>query len=702
MNPNIANVIAWSYGLAGVAALAFALKLGFSWRGGLRSLALQAAVALTALWGFLGLTFALTGSGWALAGAGLADVLSIGGWYAFLLLLIARPHDDPVTVSKPGVIWLVSIAVAIVLYGLAAAAMSWLRVAPFGSPERLALFDALAAAVFGLVLLEQLFRNVAKDARWNIKPLCLGLGGAFVFDVYLFADALLFNRLDIDVWSVRGFVHALAIPLVAMSSVRSRDWTFRIGLSRRVAFRSAVLLVSGVYLLFMAAAGYYVRFFGGEWGRALQVALVCAGLFLFGLLAFSGAVRAKLRVLISKNFFSYRYDYRDEWLKFTQSLSSHDSELDLGQHVVKGLADMVESPAGALWQADASGRTLVQRARWNMPAIDATEVTAGALCQFLIKSGWVINLEEYRSSPDRYAGLERPVWLSGLPSAWLIVPLSTGRDLVGFVVLATARTHVDVNWEVTDLLKTAGRQAASFLGQMQAAESLLEARKFEAFNSMSAFVVHDLRTLVAQLTLMLKNFDRHQDNPEFQKDMLDTVRNVAARMNNLMLQLRVGTAPIEMPKLVNLGDVVRRIEQAKSLQGRPIGVEATPGILAVGHEERLEHVIGHLVQNAIDATASGGRVTVRAYGERGEAVVQVSDDGVGMTPEFVADRLFRPFQTTKAHGMGIGMYESQQYIQGLGGRILVESAPGAGTRVRITLPNPEPECTPLKGIRVIA
>jgi signal transduction histidine kinase len=118
-----------------------------------------------------------------------------------------------------------------------------------------------------------------------------------------------------------------------------------------------------------------------------------------------------------------------------------------------------------------------------------------------------------------------------------------GNDMIGFVVLASARANIDVNWEVNDLLKTAGRQAASFLSQMQATEALLEVRKFDAFNRMSAFVVHDLKNIVTQLSLMLKNAKRLHANPEFQQDMLMTVENSLDRMRQLMLQLREGATP---------------------------------------------------------------------------------------------------------------------------------------------------------------
>jgi putative PEP-CTERM system histidine kinase len=261
-------------------------------------------------------------------------------------------------------------------------------------------------------------------------------------------------------------------------------------------------------------------------------------------------------------------------------------------------------------------------------------------------------------------------------------------------VLVTARASIKMDWEVLDLLKTAGSQAASYLGQIQATEALLEARKFDAFNRMSAFVVHDLKNLVAQLSLLLRNAERHRNNPEFQRDMLLTVVNVVERMNKLMLQLRTGATPVEKPHPVNLEKVIRGVCAAKSEQNTSIEVDLTSGISAIGHADQLEHVIGHLVQNALDATSGRGKVVVRSRRENDTAVIEVTDSGVGMTPEFIRDRLFRPFQTTKETGMGVGVYESSQYVTGLGGQILIDSTPDVGTRVRVVLPLGHDASTP--------
>jgi putative PEP-CTERM system histidine kinase len=686
MNPNLPTVAAWSYGLAGMGYVAFALYLRAGWRGGIRGLALTVAIGLTAAWALLGLAYALTQAAPLYDVGALADVLRVGAWYCFLSLLAQRSANASGTADAPRPAWLVPVASALVVVGLAAQLALMSHFTVFGNPLRVATFDGIALNIFGLVLVEQLFRNAPDDARWNIKPLCLGLAGAFAFDLYLFADALLFNRVDADVWSVRGLVHALVIPFLALSTTRNRDWTFGIALSRRVVFHSTALIVSGAYLLFMAAAGYYVRYFGGDWGRALQVAVIFAALLALVAMAFSGSLRAKLRVIVSKHFFSYRYDYRDEWLRFTQALSARGGQRELGGDVIKGLADMLESPAGSLWLRDAAGRHFVQAARWNMPADAVAEPADSEFLRFLTETGWVVNLEEYRSSPERYRKLRLPHWLSEWPNAWLVIPLSSASELIGFVVLATARTRVDVNWEVNDLLKTAARQAATFLGQMQATEALLEARKFDAFNRMSAFVVHDLKNIVAQLSLMLKNAERHRDNPEFQKDMHMTVEHSVNRMKQLMMQLREGTTPVDAASGIDLVGIVDRILRTKANQQPGVELRLEANVAAQGHEDRLERVIGHLVQNAIDATPDDGRVWIRLAKRDGLAMIEVGDTGRGMTPEFVRDRLFKPFQTTKATGMGIGAYESFQYVQELGGRVEVDSVPDAGTQVRLLLP----------------
>jgi putative PEP-CTERM system histidine kinase len=687
MDSGTESLTAWSYGLVGACYLGFALRL-LQLRY-LRTpidrpkLAVISAVVFCALWGWLFLAYLISGQRVLLILGDVADLLRYACWISFLLLLLVPRASDK---AGQGSRWMLFAGGAVILFGAVSRVLEALDSNLLGEPVRLLLFSSLALPVFSLLLVEQLFRNATEDSRWNVKPLCLGLAGCALFDVYLYSQGVLFNRLDADAVSIRGVVHALMVPLLLLASTRRHDWISKIQVSRTAAFHSATLLIAGIYLIFVSSIGYYVRYFGGEWGRALQLVLVSFALLLLSVLALSGSVRARLRVFLGKHFFRYRYDYREEWLRFTKTLSSQNSPQEMGGNVVRGLADLLESPGGGLWVRDRGGPFFAQIARWNLAAVEAREEADSPLCQFMQQDGWVVNLEEFRASPRRYGTLTLPPWLQSIEQAWLIVPLTVADNLIGFVVLVRARTRMEINWETNDLLKTAGRQAASFLAQMQATEALLDVRKFDAFNRMSAFVVHDLKNIVTQLSLMMKNAQRHSQNPEFQKDMLITVENSLDRMRQLMLQLREGATPPGTAVGVDLCEIVDRIERSVMGRGRKLEVEIYHRIGTRGHEERLERVIGHVVQNAFDATDATGRVRLTLGRQGSQARLEVVDTGHGMSQEFIRERLFKPFQTTKQAGMGIGAYESFQYIQELGGKIEVDSELNKGTKVTILLP----------------
>ncbi len=678
---------AWSYGFA---ALGYAVLTLSLWRRGYaqakgewaKRTMLLGAVG-SAAWGGLMLAYLLSGIDWLLPLTRLVDGLRYGAWFWFLLTLLQLRQEGR---SEAGLGWLRPVAVLSVLLGVAGqviAALGWLdpQVA-----RKFVLFGQLSLPVVGMVLLEQLFRNV--DGRLALEHQAIepGFAGLFAFDLYLYSQAVLFNVIDPDAFSMRGVVHALAVPLLLLSTSRHKEWLSKIQISRKAAFHSATLMIAGAYLVFVSGVGYYVRFFGGDWGRALQLGLVFLALVVLMLLALSASMRARLRVFLGKHFFRYRYDYREEWLRFTQTLSAQNSPQEMGQQVVRGLADMLDSPGGALWLKTRADVMFRQSARWNMASSTQPEPEASSLAEFLRGNGWVVNLEEFRSFPRRYGELVLPTWLQELPQAWLVVPLHVGDELIGFVVLASARAPMDVNWEVNDLLKTAGGQAASFLALMQATEALLEVRKFDAFNRMSAFVVHDLKNVVTQLSLMMKNAERLKDNPEFREDMLITVDSAVERMRQLMLQLREGATPPGTAFGVDLEKIAHRLVGVASHRGRALELDVVHPVVTRGHEERLERVIGHMVQNAFDATQSPGRVWLKLDRISGQALIEVGDTGQGMSEEFVRERLFKPFQTTKQAGMGIGAYESFQYVQELGGKITVNSQLGKGTIIAVLLP----------------
>jgi len=691
-----AGTVSYSIAAGGwlLLALRVAIGLGANRRGAL----LLAAAVATVVWAAFAAVHANTGSAWTLAAADAADVLRYACWLAFVTMLLkgGASAAAPQGVARR----LAWVAAALVVAAFALFDGLQHPRSLLGGDARPGLAAHVGLAIAGLVFAEQLYRRAHPQSRWGIKPLVLALVAMFGFDLFMYADALLFGRIDADAWVARGAAHALVIPLVVIATSRNAGWTVALHLSRQAVLQSIALIVAGGLLLAIAVAGYLVRHVGGDWGRVLQIGLLFAAVVFVVAAVSSGSFRSWLRVFVGKHFFPYRYDYREEWLRFTRTLASDSAVVGMQERAIRALADLVESTGGALWLADERG-AFRPAARLHAPATDETLAADAPLPAFLGRSGWIVSLPEFASHPQRYPALALPEWLRTLPGAWLVVPLAVGSELIGFAVLLDPRSPVEIDWEVRDLLKAAARAAASYLQQLRATEALVESRKFDAFNRMSAFVVHDLKHLVAQLTLMLRNAERHRDNPAFQRDMLETVANVAGRMNALMLQLRAGGVPAESARSVELAPLVRRVAAAKAGAGR-VELVLEAEVAALGHEARLEHVIGHLLQNALDATQSGGAVRFAVRREGAQAVVEVEDGGIGMTAAFVRERLFKPFETTKSSGMGIGVYESQQYVDSLGGRIDVDSREGGGTRVVVRLPVTEAAGAPPRRIEQAA
>jgi putative PEP-CTERM system histidine kinase len=683
------------YGYAIAALLHTALALGL-WRDatfetGIGARPALAAVAATAAWAWFALASRIATGPFAALAASAFDLLRYVLWFVCLLALLkaaaqARPFAGATLLRRSAPLLLVAV-LALWFARLVGGASG-------GLLDRMTFAGALALPVFGMLLVEQFYRNIAEDTRWNAKPLCLALGLLFAFDIYFFSQAALFGQFSADSINVRGAVHGFCVPLLWVAARRQANRTSNLRISRTAAFQTATLLLVGVYLLFISSIGYYVRRFGGDWGSALQLALLFLALVALVIMLSSRALRAKLRVFVGKNFFTYRFDYRTEWLRFTAMLSPSAAPNDVGTAVIRGLADLVESRGSAIWFKVSSDTEFVATATWNMPRLAHREPIDSPLCTFLDDKGWIIDVDECRSFPQRYGGLQMPEWLLSLPSCWLIVPLHVGDELTGFAVLAHARVPMAIDWEVRDLLKTASRQAAGFLAHMHATEALLEARKFEAFNHMSAFVVHDLKNIVTQLSLLLKNAKRLHANPEFQQDMLVTIENSLEKMRQLMLQLRDGKPNPRGTAGVDLVPLSRRLGASNAQRGRPIELSLPDSVVTRGEEDRIERVLGHVLQNAIEATSSTDRVWMEVHRASGQAKVVIGDTGRGMAQEFVNTRLFKPFSTTKEGGMGIGAYESFQYLKELGGSISVDSEVDRGTIVTILLPLLETQPNP--------
>ena len=550
---------------------------------------------------------------------------------------------------------------------------------------------SLLVTIIGIVFVEQLYRNTRVEQKWAIKYLCLGLLGMYIYDFYMYSDALLYQRIDPVLWQARGFVYALSVPLIGVSISRDPIWSPEIFVSRRVVFHTATLLTSGIYLLIMGAAGYYVRDFGGNWGLVAQAIFLFLTILSLALILSSRRIRARLLVLVNKHFYPYKYDYREEWLRFIRTIAASSEEKQLHRNTIKSIAQIIDSPGGMLWLREDSG-FFVCVDTWQMKKVTTREPTETSLPKFMEEHEFVISVDEFQQQPEVYkrlGQLELPGWVKKL-QPWLIVPLIYNDLLIGFIVLdhAVARKKT-FNWEDSDLLKTAARQVAAFLEQMNASEALAVARQFENFNKVSTYVVHDIKNLVAQLSLISSNAEKHKDNPLFMEDVFKTINNSVSKMNKMMDVLSGKVATSQSSK-VNIISVLEELVHNRQISGgKPVpilGCEST-SFFVKADKGQLIAILGHLVQNAQDATDDNGKIIIYQKRSKGGVVIEIEDSGTGMSEEFIKSELFKPFKTTKGtKGMGIGVYEAREIILAIGGQIEVSSEVNVGTRFKLTIP----------------
>lgn len=687
----IMNVGFLSYFAATIAFAILALLLVSSWRGKPLGKMVILAGTCTTAWAFIIMLAHFPNISIPSMAIWLAEFSKDASWFAILLKMIS---DKSVSTrgckkrSNGKSVWEKFFAILLVLAFIAifvlpiAAKLIGLKISNLAD---VALLAWLAIPISGLFLLEQIYRSANSAERWVIRYLCLGIGGIFAYDFFLFSDALLFKKIDLNLWRARGFVNTLCVPLIAISIARNPAYDIAIHVSRQVVFHSITVIGAGLYLLFMAGFGYIIQYYGGTWGGVLQIIFFSAAGILLTILFFSDNIRSAIRVFVSKHFYSFKYDYREEWLRFTQALSG--SEDTVPERVIRSICSLVNSNGGLLWNKT-DNKLYVLSASWNM--LIPENVSSESLLhldRFLNNTHWVVDIDEYLNYPDRYQDLSLPEWLITIHHAWLIVPLVFKNEVQAFVLIRHATAHGAINWEDRDLLKMAGQQAAIFLAQYLADKALVEARQFDAFNRLSAYIVHDLKNILAQQSLIISNAERHRSKPEFFDDVIGTINNSVGRMTRLMEQLRMGVRGTP-PRIIDVSVVLKRVVEKRANVTPQPSLNVKEAVLVHADGEQLGNVFSHIIQNAQEATPKTGLVEVSLDSANNHAVIEISDTGSGMDGEYLRTRLFKPFESTKGlTGMGIGLFESREYVRSLGGEISVKSEKSKGTVFRIVLPS---------------
>ncbi|MEM7688436.1 MAG: XrtA/PEP-CTERM system histidine kinase PrsK [Pseudomonadota bacterium] len=563
-------------------------------------------------------------------------------------------------------------------------------------PELVALtFEAsvvlnMLVAVGALMLLHNLYAGAAASSREILRWGTIALSGVFAYDLNLFTIAYLGGQYPASLTGVRGLFGGVVAVLLALGGNRaSAGLQFRP--SRAVTFQTLSLLVIGSYLLFMVLVTRSLALLGGDIARASQLVFLVFAVVIavFGLP--SHRMRGWLRVTATKHLFQHRYDYREEWLRFTRTVGRGSSaSASFHERAVKAIADITDSPAGLLLVPNEEAQ-LELTARWNWPMIEVPGVAGEyTLSGLLERHNHILDLDEARSGVDHHGELSQvPDWLVEAEDAWALVPLIHFDRLVGCIVLARPRIMRRLDWEDFDLLRVVGQQLASYLAEQSGQEALMDANRFDEFNRRMAFVMHDIKNLASQLSLLAANAQKHADNPEFRKDMLVTLHKSSEKLNALLARLgRYGSGPIETIKPVDLRATAKALA-SRFEHHHPVIVNGPDAVPVLADAEGLEQALIHLVQNAIDASEDQTPININVNADGLHGMIEIVDAGCGMTPEFVRTGLFKPFVSSKHGGFGIGAFEAREMIKAMGGRLQVESREGVGTRFSIVLPVPE-------------
>lgn len=544
-----------------------------------------------------------------------------------------------------------------------------------------------------LILLEVMFRQAGEN-QWAFKPLVVYLGSTQVFEFVMYANATMVSQIEFGYVAARGYIHLLLLPFLVIATKRIKHWGIDIFISRDVVLHSSLLLVAGAYLFVMAVIGYAINYLGGSWSSTIQLVLIVLSLVMLATLVLSNQFRTRIKVFITKHFFANQFDYREEWVKLTHTLSQPVGEMrDVYSLGLKGILGALNYQQGVL----------LKNSNWGAEAVASTSLETGTLTdielkvaklllQYSHKTGWQIDLQEYLSRPFHYEGLQLAPEELTQCRFQLLLPLFRDSQLWGAAFVAAGeQPKVSLNWEIRDYLNAVAEQVGSFIYHHEASQEVAENAQFAAFNRMSAFVLHDLKNVLAQIDLILCNAEKHRHNPEFIDDTFETLQHSKSRMEKMLRELNE-------KKLVEstrntaclLSGLIESVIQTRCTTLAPVPsqhvVSETPVVI---DSEKFSNVLYHLINNAQQATDDNGNVSIElVYDEASQTqLVTIEDSGCGMDEQFIAQRLFKPFDTTKGNaGMGIGAYDAKQFMQSIGGHLAVQSTVGKGTRFTLSFP----------------
>lgn len=550
----------------------------------------------------------------------------------------------------------------------------------------------LVFAVLVLLNLELTFRASVGTMRWRVKFMVLGIGVLFAVRAYTCSQRLLFHALDLSLQVVNSGALLVACLLILRALVRPGHFDANIYPAPSLVRNSITVLLAGIYLFVVGIFAKVVAFLGGDASFTVKAFLVLVSLVLLTVLILSERARLHAKRLMSRYLQRPLYDYRKVWRDFTEATASHVEQTALCRAIVRLASDQFQVLSVTMWLLDDHQGTLAFGASTSLSDAKAEEARPRPAEAAEVKRA----LEEHPEPFDIDAAKEP--WAAVLrrcqPDTFqkggnrMCVPMIAGRRMLGLILLGDRVGEVPFSLQDLDLLKCIADQAAASLLNIRLSQRLMQTKELEAFQTMSAFFVHDLKNTASTLSLMLQNLPVHFQNPAFREDALRAISKTVNHINDLISRLSLLRRNLTLkPVETDLNEVVAgALKSLQAASGVELKQEFQPLPKAPVDPEQIQNVVTNLVLNARDALKGHGEIRVQTGTQNGWAILTVSDDGCGIAPEFLRQSLFRPFQTTKKNGTGIGMFQCKMIVEAHRGRIEVESELGKGTSFRILLP----------------
>ncbi len=558
-----------------------------------------------------------------------------------------------------------------------------------GQLEKAGAFLILVLSVGLLWRLENILRESEGGLRWRVKYAVLGIfiiGGEFIWEM---GFRLSYLKVVPAQFGLHSLVIVSGVGFFMFAVVRHRLFEVEVYVSRYVVYRSVVFLGVGLYLIILGLITTVIRYTGLTYSQFAWQAFLYLSLLALVVVCLSQDVRNKIRFFINTHFFTNKYDYRKEWVEFSERLVNVQSEGEILSQLEKMIYETMFIDWVTIWlhyKNKVFKRVLPRDGSVKKKIVDSNHL----FIRLLKQSAYLIYSSKYGYMSD-YGILELPQSVTSFieeNNLALAVPLVAKGEFLGFIGVGPELTGTDYGRDDIDLLKGLASQTATALDMIRLHEELVQNQKLHLFNQLSIFVMHDLKNAASLLSLILQNAPSLMNDPDFQKDLLATISSASRRLEKVMTKLRALKPPEERElRPTDVNKVISKCLESLVRTNPGIEVECSldGNLVCVANEELLGNVLENLFMNARDALDGKGKIRVETKKIDKRMILRISDNGPGIDPEFLEERLFKPFQTTKKDGLGVGLWQVKNFVEAMGGTISVQTSPGEGTTFEIVL-----------------